>query len=250
MKKLIVLWTALLLLTVGLRATPANADHDSVMRQVADESEALKCLTDELRGGLRRQFHHSSVYQEIMSVNNEINSAARSIRNSARSGSDTGRLPQDVEYLTEHVYELAGLVREAKHRSNRGFDQPIVGCTDQIDVMISGMAAKADFLARLIGSSRGMSGRPTYPGSGYGGYGGTGYGTQGYGPTNYGGTYYRGNNAPSHGSNKLMDPRLITSNQYQNGNGQVGIYGANGRGVEFNNGGVVLKLGGAQIRLK
>ena len=217
MKKLIVLWTALLLLTVGLRATPANADHDSVMRQVANEAEAVKCLTDDLRGGLRRQFHHSSVYQEIMSVNNEINSAARRIRNSARSGSDTGRLPQDVECLTEHVYELAGLVREAKYRSNRGLDHPIIGCTDQVDEMISEMAARANLLRRFVGSSRGVAGRPAYPESGYGGYGTTGYSAQGYGPTNYGGTYYRGNN---------------------------------GRGVEFNNGGVVLKLGGTQIRLK
>ena len=250
MKRLIVLWTALLLLTVGVRATPANADHDSVMRQVADEADAVKCLTDDLRGGLRRQFHHSSFYQELMSVNNEINSAARRVRNSARSGSDTCRLPQDVGYLTEHVYQLAGLVREAKNRSNRGFDEPILGCAEYIDQMISEMAARADLLRRLVGSSRSVPGRPAYPESGYGGYGATGYGAQSYGPTNYGGTYYRGNNAPSHGSNKLMDPRLITSNQYPYGNGPVGIYGANGRGVEFNNGGVVLKLGGAQIRLK
>lgn len=252
MKKLIVLWTTLLLLTAGMRATPAIADHDPALRQVAAEAEAIKCLTDDLRGGFRRQFNRSNVYQELMSTNNQINSVARRVRNTARSGSDIRRLLPDVESLSRGVDELAGLLRVAFYRSSRGVDNAILGFNDPINGMVSELAAKADSLRRLVGSASRTYDRQVYQGSGYGGYGygGSGYGGQGYGPTTYGGTYYRNNTVPNNRSNNSMHPRSKPGNHFQNGNRPIGVYGPSGRGVEFGNGGVVLKLGGTQIRLK
>jgi hypothetical protein len=237
MKKLIVLWTTLLLLTAGMRASPAIADHDPALRQVAAEAEAIKCLTDDLRGGLRRQFNRSNVYQELMSTNNQINSVARRVRNTARSGSDIRRLLPDVESLSRGVDELAGLLREAFYRSSRGVDNAILGFNDPINGMVSELAAKADSLRRLVGSAARTYDRQVYQGSGYGGYG-------------YGGTYYRNNTVPYNRSNNSMHPRSKPGNHFQNGNRPIGVYGPSGRGVEFGNGGVVLKLGGTQIRLK
>ena len=140
------------------------------------------------------------------------------------------------------------LVAEARFRAARGLDSPLADCTREVDAKLAAMRGKVKCIRNLATSLTAYR-QPTRYGSG-----GVGY----FDPTQYGGgyggTYYRNGESSARGYQNVIpgNGRYSHTEQWSGGlsDRPVGVYGPKGRGLEFANGGVVLNLGGASIRLK
>lgn len=204
-----------------------QADHRLANPLVA-LSEDLRCQADDLRDSFRDQFRQSAVYIELMRKSQEIKNAANRVRSLARSNGCPIRIGNEVDAMERLIFDMMSLVDVARLRAARGLDKPLCGCTLHIDNKLARMRQTVFSMKRFLVGGRGFDRRQNYDyGYGYGGQ-----------------REYRG--SPGHSWD--FDDRR-TGSYIDPG---VAINGPRGRGgVEFGlDGGIVLNIGGAGVRLR
>lgn len=260
-----------------MSASAIKADHEFIQQQTKE----LECQMNELRTVFYHQFRESGVYSELRSTAWDIRNDARQIERLARRGTSICDLRSAIDDTEQCLGRLYALVGEARYRAETGIDPPLCGCTLHVDakliaaretlaclrgVLLGGVAYTAPTYG-YVPATNWQAQQPQYPGynapqAPVPGYNGSapawtprnatsnGVLPQGHydevGPPLSG----RGHNSgPTLSNPHYQDRGSLNRTAGRTGNGQpIGVYGQRGNGVELNNGGVVLRIGGAAIR--